>query len=138
MARFLLDTNVISEPTFQQPNKQVLLNLEANQGDLSISSTVLHELVFGCDRLLESKKRSYIERYIETVIVNALPVFPYDDQAARWHALERARLISVGKTPSYADAQIAAVAAVNGLTLVTRNVSDFIDFEGLAIVSWHS
>lgn len=137
MARFLLDTNVVSEPTFKQPNAHVIAQIEANLTDLAISSTVLHELIFGCERLPESKKRRYIERYLKEVIGKSLPVIAYDEQAARWHTSERARLTALGKTPTYADAQIAAVAAVHGLTLVTRNLSDFKNFEGLSVVTWH-
>lgn len=137
MARFLLDTNVVSEPTFKQPNQYVISRIDANQSDIAISSTILHELIFGCERLPESKKRTHIERYIKEVIFNSIPIFAYDDTAARWHASERARLTSIGKTPAYADAQIAAVAAVNRLILVTRNISDFKDFEGIDIVNWY-
>jgi tRNA(fMet)-specific endonuclease VapC len=35
--------------------------------------------------------------------------------------------------PSYPDGQIAAIAKVNNLSLVTRNVSDYPDFDGLTI-----
>jgi len=35
-------------------------------------------------------------------------------QAASWHGVERARLEQVGKAPSFADGQIAAIAAVHG------------------------
>jgi len=36
----------------------------------------------------------------------------------------------------YADGQIAAVAVVNGLTLVTANVRDFRHVEGLRVENW--
>jgi tRNA(fMet)-specific endonuclease VapC len=65
-------------------------------------------------------------------------LLPYDSRAARWHAEERARLQAKGLTPAFVDGQIAAVAATNNLTLVTRNVSDYKRFRGLKIVSWHS
>ncbi len=60
-------------------------------------------------------------------------VFNYDLAAARWHAEERARLTKIGKTPAFADGQIASIAHRNGLILVTNNVSDF---EGLMIENW--
>lgn len=137
MARFLIDTNVVSEPTRKQPDEQVLKYLRENRSELAISAITLHELIYGCMRLPESKRRKDIERYIENAVLNSLPILEYDTIAARWHAIERARLTSQGKTPSYADTQIAAVAAANKLTLVTRNISDFQDFEGLELISWH-
>jgi tRNA(fMet)-specific endonuclease VapC len=51
---------------------------------------------------------------------------------------ERARLIPSGLTPSYADGQIAAIAKVNNLILVTRNVADYANFQDLAIENWFS
>jgi len=74
MAQFLLDTNVVSEPTFKQPNQNVIYRINTHQSDVFISSTILHELIFGCERLPESKKRTHLERYIEEVIFNSIPI----------------------------------------------------------------
>jgi len=60
----------------------------------------------------------------------------YDRAAAEWHAFERARLAANGLTPPFSDGQIAAVAAVNNLTLVTFNTVHFNRFEGLRVESW--
>jgi len=53
-----------------------------------------------------------------------------------WQAKQRARLRQAGKPPSYPDFQIAAIAAVNDLVLVTRNVEDFADFQELRTENW--
>lgn len=66
----------------------------------------------------------------------AVPVLPYDDRVAHWFAKERARLRRRGKTPPYAGGQIAAIAAVNELTLVTANKNDFSAFDDLHVVDW--
>jgi tRNA(fMet)-specific endonuclease VapC len=65
-----------------------------------------------------------------------MPILDYDRAAAEWHARERARLMSRGETPSFADGQIAAIAYVNDLTLVTFNDSDFRRFHELRVASW--
>lgn len=137
MARFLVDTNTISEPTRKKPNIAVLENLREQEKELAVSTTVLHELLFGCERLPQSRKRQAIERYINEQIVKLIPIFPYDTEAARWHAVERARLSAVGITPSFADGQIAAVAAIHRLTVVTRNTPDFEAFQGVNVVNWY-
>jgi tRNA(fMet)-specific endonuclease VapC len=81
-----------------------------------------------------SRKRSLLEAYLDAL--SALPVLPYDVRAARWHAEERARLESMGQVPSFVDGQIAAIAVVNEVVLVTRNVGDFARFSGLEIEDW--
>jgi tRNA(fMet)-specific endonuclease VapC len=70
------------------------------------------------------------------VVINALLILPYTTAAARWFATERSRLTKIGLSPSYPDGQIASIAAVNNLILVTRNVSDFIHFDGISVENW--
>ncbi len=69
-------------------------------------------------------------------VCGALPVVDYDAAAAVWHGRERARLEKVGRTPSATDGQIAAIAAVNDLILVTMNVRHFEPFRGIALEDW--
>ncbi|MGH8614914.1 MAG: VapC toxin family PIN domain ribonuclease [Gammaproteobacteria bacterium] len=83
-----------------------------------------------------SKRRAQIQEYLDTDILGALPIIPYDERAAAWHRRERARLEALGKAPSFTDGQIAAIAAVDQLALVTRNADDFRDFEGLRLENW--
>ena len=64
-------------------------------------------------------------------------MLPYDQLAADWHARIRARETGSGMTRPFADGQIAAIAAVHGLTLVTRNLPDFAGIDGLLVESWH-
>jgi tRNA(fMet)-specific endonuclease VapC len=86
--------------------------------------------------LSASKKRRAIEAYLEEAVRNALPILPYDEEAASWHASERARLAKRGRPPRAADGQIAAIARVNELVVVTANVKDFRRFEGLEVENW--
>ena len=65
-----------------------------------------------------------------------MPMINYDRAAAEWHARERARLVARGQTPPILDGQIAAIAAVNRLVVVTFNLDHFNRFEGLRIESW--
>ncbi len=133
---YLLDTNVVSEPLRPQPAASIMRRLRQYDGEIAIPSPVWHELRFGCDRLPPSRRRDAVERYIETVVLQTFPVLDYDREAADWHARERARLVAAGKTPPFVDSQIAAIACVNGLTLVTSNMDDFREFEELTVQSW--
>jgi hypothetical protein len=67
---------------------------------------VCQGLRFGVERLPSSRRREVIERYLEEVVLPAIPILAYDQRAADWHASERARLASSGDTPSFADGQI--------------------------------
>jgi tRNA(fMet)-specific endonuclease VapC len=126
---------VLSEPIKSLPNQSVLDAIERYDGELATCAIVWHELQYGAARLAASKKREVIEAYLET-IRGALPILPYDQEAAAWHARERARLGRRGRPPAAADGQIAAIARVNELVLVTANPRDFRRFEGLSIEDW--
>lgn len=133
--KYLLDTNIISQAMRPSPNPNLVERLTVNKLEIATATVVVHELLYGCFRLPESKKRRAFLEYIEEVVLN-LPIFDYDLRAAQWHAEERARLSKVGKIPAYADGQIASIAFRNNLILVTNNVDDFQDFNGLVIENW--
>lgn len=134
--RYLLDTNIIAEPTKVKPNPQVLDRLNQCAEEVAISSISWHELWFGIKRLPSSRKRQHLEDYLESLVSANLPILPYGADAGRWFAAERSRLIKIGLSPSYPDGQIAAIAKVNDLILVTRNTSDYANFEGLIVENW--
>lgn len=134
--RYLLDTNVVSEPLRPAPAPIVMRRLRRHEGEIAIPSIVWHELQFGCLRLPRSRRRTAIERYLQDVVLATLPILDYDQAAAEWHAHERARLVGAGRTPPFIDGQIAAIASVNDLTLVTSNKGDFGGFKGLRVESW--
>lgn len=134
--RYLLDTNIVSEPVVARPNPFVLDRIKGNGASLAISSVTWQEVLYGMFLLPAGKRRDQIEDYLFRRIRPALPIIGFEERAARWQAEQRASLRQVGKSPSYADSQIAGIAAVNNLVLVTRNVDDFADFEGLQIENW--
>jgi len=134
--KYLLDTNILSEAKRPQPNLRVMEKLRLHRQEIATATLVIHELLFGCFRLAESKKRQDLEDYINNVVLAKLPLFNYDLKAAQYHASERARLSKIGKTPAFVDSQIAAIAVTNNLILVTNNVVDFQDFNGLILENW--
>jgi tRNA(fMet)-specific endonuclease VapC len=135
MPTFLLDTNVFAALSQPEPNRRIVRAFEKHEDAIVTAALVLTELWFGVLCLAPSKKRDHLERFMRDV-VGGIPILPYDAQAAHWHASERARLKPVGRTPSFVDGQIAAVAAVNDATLVTANVADFALFQGLRVEDW--
>lgn len=136
--RYLLDTNVLSEPLRPYPDSIVVERLFEYRPICVTASIVWHELWFGCLRLPVSLRRERIEHYLLQIVQRSFPILPYDERAATWFAAERTRLRAIGLTPSYADGQIAAVAAVNGLILVTHNLADYKYFAGLQVEDWYA
>lgn len=133
---YLLDTNVLSEPMRPAPDPDVFARLLEVGDAAATAAPVWHELDYGRQRLPRGRRRSAIDALLAE-LERVLEVLPYDATAARWHARERARLARRGKAPPFADGQIAAVAAVHELILVTRNIRDFRGFTELRVESWH-
>ena len=136
--RYLLDTNVASEPLRPRPDPGVLKRLREHHGDIALPALVWHELHYGCLRLPRSRKRKAIERYLSEVLAGSFPILGYEQAAAEWHARERARLAAKGRPPSFIDGQIAGIARANDLVLVTSNRRDFEAFEDLELEDWRT
>jgi tRNA(fMet)-specific endonuclease VapC len=134
--KYLLDTNILSKAKRPLPNEKVMSKLRLYRQETGTATVVIHEMLYGCLRLPLSKKRQDIEDYINNVILAQLPLFDYTLQAAQYHAIERARLSKVGKSPAFIDGQIASIGVTNDLILVTNNVADFQDFDALIIENW--
>lgn len=134
--KYLLDTNVLSEPVRPRPNPALVKKWEAHRPEIATAATVWHELIYGLERLPPSRRKTAIGSYLDDLRSSVMPVLVYDEQAAEWHARERARLESQGSPVSFRDSQIAAVAAIHGLILVTANVSHFEPLSGLEIENW--
>ena len=134
--RYLLDTNMLSEPLKPQPNPVVIKKLHQHRHEIATATIVWHELWFGCYRLPISRNRQHIEQYLNEVVLPYLPILPYNQAAAEWHARERARLESIGQSPPFVDGQIAAIANAHDVIVVTRNEGDFQRFNEISVENW--
>lgn len=135
MLRYLLDTNVVSQPMMKTPSASVLRKLASIADECAIGAPVWHELNFGCHRMPAGKRRNALQDYLADVVSN-FEILPYDDLSAKLHALERVRLEELGTTVPFVDGQIAAIAQINELVLVTDNVRDFAPFKALTVENW--
>lgn len=134
--KYLLDSNILSEPAKKVPNQCVMKKLAEHDGEYATASMVWHELVYGCERLDASKRKIELECYLAMLKENGLIILPYDQRAADYYAKERVRLQQKGQTCAYVDGEIAAIAVSGNLTLVTRNIDDFKNIRGLKIENW--
>lgn len=134
--RYLLDTTVVSSPVSRIPNTEIVSRLDRHGHECAIAAPVWHELQYGLHRLPRSKRRTTLENYLRNVVQPSFPILSYDEVAAAWHGRQRAHLEAFGRPAPYADGQIAAIAHVNGLVLVTSNTKDFSGFKELVVEDW--
>lgn len=134
--KYLLDSNILSEPARLEPDDNVLQHLAAHDGEYATAAIVWHELVYGCELLPTSKRKKQLQSYFAMLLKNGLTILPFDQAAADWYGKERARLQRQGLTCAYADGEIAAIAVTQNLTLATRNIQDFENFQNLILQNW--
>ena len=121
---YLLDTNIVSEFSKENPNKQVLAFYEARRDMCAISAVTWQELQRGVIRLPDGRKKKYLECCLKKYD-ECFEVIPYDKFSASICGELQANAEKEGKTlPNY-DSQIAATAISNGMILVTHNTADF-------------
>ena len=125
---FLLDTNVISEATRPQASVAVLEWIAGKDAEsLFLSAITLGELQRGALLLPPGAKRKALLRWIETDIRESFAgrILPVDALVMdRWAQIEVATT-KAGRRLAAMDGLIAATALAHGLTLATRNQSDF-------------
>ena len=125
---FLLDTNVVSETTRPQPSATVLDWMAAQPREsLFISAITLGELRRGALLLATGKRRNALLRWIETGIKAdfAGRILSVDTAVMeRWAELQIATQ-KAGRSLPLIESLLAATALAHGLTLATRNLTDF-------------
>jgi predicted nucleic acid-binding protein len=135
---FVLDTNVVSEMRKAGGSKanpgvaEWARSVPATLMFLSVIS--LHELEHG---VLLAERRdpaqgAVLRRWLDNSVVAAFAdrFLPVDERVAR-----RAAALHVPDPAPFRDALIAATALSHGMTVVTRNVSDFRRFAGLEVTN---
>ena len=123
---YLLDTNVVSELRKPRPHAAVVRWIgSVEDHTLHLATVTLGEIQTGIELTREQDpgKAGETEAWLE-LLSASLNVLTMDGAAFRcW-----AKLMHRQSDTLYEDAMIAAVAKVNGLTVVTRNVRDFTGF----------
>jgi predicted nucleic acid-binding protein len=136
---YLLDTNVLCEPTKLKPNRRVLEWLAlADEDRLFLSAVTLAEVQRGVSRLPSGGRRERIRRWLERDVVErfGVRILAVDNVVGlRWGEI-MAEAESKGRTMSSLDGFIAATAVARDLTLATRNIADFKDAVPQLVNPW--
>ena len=122
--KYLVDANVLSEPTKPAPDPRVVNWLLAKERELAVNPIILGELEYGILLLPAGRRRNRLELWFSAG-VQRLRILDFDAATAS----EWARLLARLKKKRYAmpikDSLIAATALAHNLTVATRNVHDF-------------
>ncbi len=131
-ARFLLDTNIVSEAVRPRPSPALTewLGAQADEA-IYISTLTVAEIRRGILEKEAGRRRRELEAWFAgpegPQALFAGRVLPFDERAA----LEWARIMSdgtaEGRPRSSLDMVVAATAAVHGLTVATANERHFRD-----------
>jgi len=121
---YLVDANILSEPTKSSPNGRVVQWLRHHERDIVVDPVILGEVRSGILLLPKGKRRARLERWFDAG-VQRLHCLPWEAETGlRWAEL-LARLRTSGRAMPIKDSLIAATALVHGLFVATRNRSNF-------------
>ena len=130
-ARYLLDTNIISD-LIRNPGGKAARRVREVGGDrLCTSIIVAAELRYGCAKKGSPRLLQRVEALLAEIPVLALDV-PAD---SKYGAL-RAELEAAGQSIGTNDLLIAAQACVSGTIIVTANEREFRRIRNLEVENW--
>jgi toxin FitB len=128
MKGWLLDTNVLSELRRRKPERKVVSFISALPLEkLFVSTVTLAEIRFGIELLPDANRRADLNDWLAHIVRpmferRVLPIS--EDIMFKWRLLvEDGR--KAGHTFSQPDLLIAATALDHGLTVVSRDTSDY-------------
>jgi hypothetical protein len=124
----VLDTNVISEPVKPLPDPLVVAWLDRQPKEaLYLCAPVLMEVLLGVALLPGGKRKRGMATAIQALLANyfADRFLAFERQAAVTYASLSSRASARGYSISVGDCQIAAIAAVHGFAVATRDTAPF-------------
>ena len=131
-ARYLLDTNVISD--FVRGERRVLAKVKASRPDvLAVSTVTVMEIEYGL--ALQAARARRLRPVLEALIGN-MAVLPFTSADATAAAHARAALRRRGRPIGAYDVLLAGCALSRGLVVVTANTDEFARVDGLVVEDW--
>jgi hypothetical protein len=125
----VLDTNVISEPLKTQADPAVQRWLDRQEAEtLYLTAVNLAEVLIGIELLPEGKRKKGMATAMRELLqaLFGTRLLSFDEEAAVAYSVLISRAMAKGYTISVADGQIAAIAAVHGFTVATRDTAPFL------------
>jgi tRNA(fMet)-specific endonuclease VapC len=132
--KYMRDTNICTYLMKHQPPEVRERFAQCFVGDVIISAVTLAELEFGiacASNAAQESNRSALESLLDDI-----KVAPFDAQAAKAYGPIRAAYKD--RNRDALDKLIASHAVALGVTLVTNNEADFVNYAGLRVENWVS
>lgn len=123
-AKFLVDANVLSEPTKDFPSQSVVNWLARHETQLAVNPIIVGELEYGILLLPAGRRRTRLLNWFAAGVAQ-LGVLEIDRETAHVWATLLASLKRKGRAMPIKDSLIAATALAHQLTVATRNTSDY-------------
>lgn len=121
---YLVDANVLGEPTRPEPKANVIEWLRRHEREIAVDPIVVGEIRFGIHLLPAGRRRQRLERWFGEGVAR-MHCLPFEMATAlRWAKL-LADLRAAGQAMPIKDSLIAATALLYDLIVVTRNAADF-------------
>lgn len=150
---YLFDTDVLSAVAKKHPPGTLVEKLARTPGVAQFTSAVnaaeIYAGIFrmgrvedageaggGTVRARRETPQQRLLQYVEEQLFARLTILPFDREAASIHGRLRAALERKGRPRFEPDLQIASVALLHGLVLVTGNVRHFAGIPGLRVENW--
>ena len=124
----VLDTNVISEPLKPLADPALLAWLDRQQKEtLYLCAPVLMEVLYSIAALPDGKRKRGMTTAVQALLANyfADRFLAFEREAAISYAALASRASARGYSISVGDCQIAAIAAVHGFAVATRDMAPF-------------
>lgn len=124
----VLDTNVVSEPMKPVPDPRIERWLDTQLIETFFFTSVgLAELLIGIDILPDGKRKQVLTQKLDYISGRLFQqrILPFDAEAARTMSELNTRATRLGYNVTFADAQIAAIAAAHGFAVASRDEKPF-------------
>lgn len=123
---YLVDTNIFSEPAKPKPDAEVVSWLREHETELYVSSITIGEIRRGIERLPDGKRKTQLRSWL-TALCDCMRdrILSFNTSTAHVWGQLKAGWDRAGVVVPSLDSQLAATAQRHGLTVVTRNVTDF-------------
>lgn len=131
--KYLVDVNVLSEPTKPQPSPRVLAWIARNEAHSVVDAVVLAEIWRGIDAMPSGRRKRDLESWFQELRSMTICLDWTEETGIVWGKLFN-KVKRAGFTVGMADTMIAATAKRHGLTVATRYTTDFTRC-GVAVVN---